>query len=93
MRSKTITVTEAVRHFSEYLGRVAYRRESFLLRKGKRTLAELRPAPVGIRLGDLARLLEALPRLSAEEADDFARDLRDARDQANKDRLRDPWDS
>ena len=42
MNTNVLTVTEAVRNFSEYVSRVAYRHETFVLRKGKKSVAELR---------------------------------------------------
>jgi len=93
MRSKTVTVTDLVRHFSDYIGRVAHRHESFLLRKGRKTVAELRPVPAGVRLGDLRELLAAIPRLTADEAKEFAEDLADARARIDAKGMRDPWRS
>lgn len=79
MGMKTLTVTEAVRHFSDYVSRVAYRRESFVLRRGRKAMAELRPVPSARRLGDLPAILKALPRLSKREAKAFLEDVREAR--------------
>ena len=67
-----VTVTQVARNFAEYLNRVAYRRESFTLVRGKKPLAELRPLPAGARLSELPGLFASLPRLSAAEAGDFA---------------------
>ena len=39
MSTEVLTVTEAVRHFSEYINRVAYRHEVFVLRKGRKSVA------------------------------------------------------
>ncbi|MBN1675326.1 MAG: type II toxin-antitoxin system Phd/YefM family antitoxin [Kiritimatiellae bacterium] len=93
MRPKTVSVTEAVRHFSDYLNRVAYRHETFLLARGRKAMAELRPVPVGRRLGDLPALLASLPRLSPREAGAFATDLTRARVSLKGERLKDPWAS
>ena len=41
--------------------------------------AEVGLVPSGLRLGELAALLESLPRLTASEAADFAADLEAAR--------------
>lgn len=86
--SESLTVTEVVRHFADYVNRVAYRRESFTLIRGNRPVAELRPAPVGSRLGDLPGLLSSLPRLDDE---DFAADIDAARAELVSQRLADPW--
>ena len=68
----TIAVTEMARRLSDYINRVAYQGERFLLVRGNKTVAELHPVPQGTRLGDLPALLEGLPRLTVEEADAFA---------------------
>ena len=79
MQPKTVAVTEIARHFSEYISRVANRRESFILRRGKQPMAELGPLPVGKQLEELPALLAALPRLSEREAAKFSKDLEAAR--------------
>lgn len=78
--AQTRTVTEVARHFAEYINRVAYRGESFVLLRGKKPMAELRPLPAGKRLSELPALLESLPRLSPSEAESFADDLEAARE-------------
>lgn len=86
-----VTVTQVSRNFADYINRVAYRRESFTLVRGKKPLAELRPLPAGARLSELPALLSSLPRLTASEADDFADDLATARDALGE--ARDAWQS
>lgn len=93
MQAKTLSVTEVVRHFSDYISRVAYRHEVFVLCKGKRAIAELRPVPSGRYLGDLPRLLASLPRLSDEESETFSEDINRSRSSLRKEALRDPWES
>lgn len=89
----TVSVTEMVRGFSDYVNRVAYRRERFILIKGRKPVAELRPLPVGQLLGDLEAVLAALPKMSAAEAADFEADLNAARARQPQEELRDPWQS
>ena len=91
--SETLTVTEVVRHFAEYVNRVAYRHESFVLVRGKKPIAELRPLPAGKRLAELPGLLAALPPLSAAEAGEFADDLDAARKELSRTEEDDPWRS
>lgn len=91
--SETLTVTEVVRHFADYLNRVVYRRESFVLVRGNKPVAELRPLPVGRRLGELPGLFVSLPHLSAVDADAFAADLAAARDDLARAEAPDPWPS
>lgn len=93
MSVKVLTVTEAARHFSEYISRVAYRHETFVLRKGRKPMAELRPLPSGRRLGDLPSILRSVPHLSEADADAFAKDVAAARHAVADDPLRDPWAS
>ncbi len=91
MNTKVVTVTEAVRNFSEYINRVTYRHEAFILRKGKKPVAELRPLPHGRRLGDLPSILRALPSLSRTDVAAFAKDVDTARTDLAAGELRDPW--
>jgi len=86
-----VTVTQVARNFAEYVNRVAYRRESFTLLRGKKPLAELRPLPTGARLSELPGLVASLPRLTAAEAGDLAADLDAARDELGE--ARDAWQS
>ncbi|MDA3937022.1 MAG: hypothetical protein PF636_09270 [Actinomycetota bacterium] len=89
--SETLTVTEVVRHFADYVNRVVYRRESFVLLRGSKPVAELRPLPTGKRLAELPGLLASLPRLDDTGA--FAADLDAARDELARGELADPWQS
>ena len=93
MNAKVLSVTEAVRHFSDYVNRVAYRRETFVLRRGRAELAELRPVPSGRRLGDLPGILASLPTLSESDAKRFTEDVNKARVSLRREGLRDPWAS
>jgi antitoxin (DNA-binding transcriptional repressor) of toxin-antitoxin stability system len=88
-----VTVTEVFRNFADYINRVAYRGEEFVLVRGGKAVAELSPVPTGVRLGDLPSLLASLPRLSEEDAEEFARDLERAREELNRIPVRDPWES
>jgi antitoxin (DNA-binding transcriptional repressor) of toxin-antitoxin stability system len=91
--SQTLTVTEVARHFAEYINRVAYRGESFVLMRGNKPIAELRPLPVGKRLAELPALCAALPPLSATEAAQLADDLMTAREVLTRAEVHDPWRS
>ena len=91
--SQTLSVTEVVRHFTEYLNRVAYRGECFVLTRGNKPIAELRPLPAGKHLAELPALLASLPHLSEAEAAQFAADLTGAREELTRAELRDPWQS
>lgn len=93
MHTTSLSVTEMVRGFSDYVNRVTYRRERFILLRGRKPVAELRPLPAGRLLGELEEVLRSLPALSATEAADFAADIEDARTRLPQDALRDPWQS
>ncbi len=90
--SKTLTVTEMARSFAEYINRVAYRGESFVLTKGNKPVAEIRPLPVGRKLSELPALMASLPRLTPEEAEAFGKDIDEAREALNRIPIRDPWE-
>ena len=85
------SVTELLRNFSDYINRVLYRRERFVLLRGGRPVAELGPLPAGTRLGELPALLKALPRLGAEEGEAMAAELDEARSRFKP--PDDPWAS
>lgn len=89
--ARIVSATDAARGFGELLARVRYRRESFLIRKGRVVVARLEPAGSGGMSGaDLARLWDRLPHLEEAEARAFERDLRAGR-KAIRQRLTDPW--
>jgi antitoxin (DNA-binding transcriptional repressor) of toxin-antitoxin stability system len=88
-----VSVTQVARHFADYLNRVAYRRESFTLVRGKKPLAELRPLPAGKRLSELPAMFASLPHLSVGEAADFADDLAAAQGELAQTGVRDAWQS
>lgn len=78
--AQILSVTELARHFAEYINRVAYRGECFVLVRANKPMAELRPLPTGKRLAELPALLASLPHLSSAEAEQFADDLTAARE-------------
>jgi antitoxin (DNA-binding transcriptional repressor) of toxin-antitoxin stability system len=87
------SVTEVARNFAEYINRVAFRGERFILMRGRRPVAELRPVPVGKRLGELPELLASLPRLSDADAASLSADLESAREELSREPMRDVWAS
>ena len=91
--TRTVSITEVSRHFSDYLNRVAYKGEHFMLLRGKKVLAELKPAPMGRRLEELPELFKSLPHLSKQEADGFLKDMATTRARLARQVLRDPWGS
>ncbi len=93
MNAVSTSVTEVSRHFSEYINRVAYKGDRFILVKSGKEVAELKPVPKGRRLSELASLLKTTVPLNAEEADAFGKDLESVRSEINKEGVRDPWAS
>ncbi len=89
----TISVTEAARNFADIVSRVFYRGERFVLERGGKPVARLIPVPRGGRLGDLPGLLEAVPRLSIEDAEALGRDVHEARESLPELSDEDPWES
>jgi antitoxin (DNA-binding transcriptional repressor) of toxin-antitoxin stability system len=87
-----ISLTDASRHFSEYVNRVTYAGERFSLVRGGKAVAELGPPPPRRTVGDLLALLKALPALPAGEARQFRADLARARRQAGREEAS-PWES
>jgi antitoxin (DNA-binding transcriptional repressor) of toxin-antitoxin stability system len=79
--AQTLSVTEAARHFVAYINRVVYRGESFILVRGHKPIAELRPLPA---------LLASLPHRSATDAAQLADDLTPARQALAREEVRDP---
>lgn len=90
---RTTSVTDVHRNFADYINRVAYRGESFVLVRGGKPVAELSPVPSGTRLGELSALLTSLPRLGEDDAEAFAEDIDRARDELHAIPPRDPWAS
>ncbi len=93
MPTTTLSVTEMVRGFADYMNRVAYRGERFVLVKGRKPIAEIRPIAAGRLLGELEAVLQSLPQLTPAEAESFAADLDAMRATLADQGLRDPWQS
>lgn len=89
----TLTITDVSRNMADYINRVAYRGESFTLMRGKKAVAELKPVSLGRKLAELPGLLNSLPHLSPDEADDLAQDLDEFRQQLAKEPTDNPWES
>ena len=77
MSNNTASVTDVARGFSDYLNRVAYGGESFVLIRGGRAVAELKGCGTGKKLSELPGILANLPRCSPEEGTSFKDDLRE----------------
>ena len=90
---KTASVTDVARNFSDYLNRVSHRGEHFILTRGGKAVAELRPVPAGRKLSELPAILASLPRLGEEDAAAFGADIDAAREELAQAPDRDPWES
>jgi len=92
---KHLTVTEAVRNFSEIIGRVRFHGERFVLTKGGKPVAELGPAGAAarVRLGEVPAILAGLPHLEPEDAERFAQDLERSRQALGRIPPKGPWES
>ena len=75
-----ISVTQAVRNFSDLLNRVQYQGSSFELERGNKVIALLTPAELKspLTMNELGEFLASLPSL-ADDANAFARDVESAR--------------
>jgi antitoxin (DNA-binding transcriptional repressor) of toxin-antitoxin stability system len=74
---QTITVTDAVRNFSELLNSIRYRGDRYTILKGGKPAATIGPAAGSVKerkLSDLKDIIRNLPRLE-EDGDAFARDI------------------
>jgi len=77
---QTITVTDAVRNFSELLNSIRYRGERYTILKGGKPVATIGPAAGCVKerkLSDLKDIIRNLPRLE-DDRDAFARDITQA---------------
>ncbi len=80
-----ISVTQAVRQFSDLLNRVFYQGVSVELLRGNKVIARISPVSAGsplkvspLKVKDLNKLFSELPPLK-EDAESFARDLENIR--------------
>jgi hypothetical protein len=77
---KRISATRAVRDFSEVLNTIKFKGAHYIIERGGKPVASMKPfddKKVFMTLGELKALLKKLPRLE-EELDAFAEDLEDA---------------
>jgi len=75
---KCITVTQAVRAFSELLNKIKFQGDRYIIERSGKPVAQMEPireAKKAKTLNELKFLLKELPRLN-EELDAFAADLK-----------------
>jgi len=87
-----ITITDLARQLSDFVNRVTWRGEEFLIMRGGKPVAALSPVPSSVRVRDLASVLVDLPPLSPGELDAFENDTATVR-RAHNEELNDPWQS
>ena len=78
---KRISATRTVRDFSEVLNTIKFKGVEYIIERGGKPVASMKPIdkePDLMTLGDLKVLLKKLPRLN-EEVDSFAADLEEIR--------------
>ena len=74
---KHISATRAVRDFSELLNTIKFKGTHYIIERGGKTIASMKPINEEKdfrKLGELKTLLKSLPRLG-DELDDFAADI------------------
>ena len=91
---KRISATRAVRDFSEVLNTIKFKGAHYIIERGGKPVASMKPFDdkvVLVTLGELKALLKKLPRLE-EELDAFAEDLEDAWNDQPLMQRADPWE-
>ena len=92
--AQTLTVTEMARNFAEYINRVSYRGDCFVLVRGNRPRGGTPPASRWkATRGTPFAAGNAAPHLSPTEATQLADDLETAREELARTEVRDPWAS
>lgn len=91
--SEAISNTDLSRNLDGYLDRVDEHGESFVVQRDGQIVAELRPAPRGVRGDEFLARFRTLPQLSPEEARAFAEDLEKVREELQAVPESDPWES
>lgn len=91
--STKVSVSDVVRNFSDYMNRVVYKHENFILIRGKKCIAEIKPVNTWKSVKELSSVFKSLPRLSSHELDDYESDLNEVKNKLSEQRLNDPWES
>lgn len=93
MSDRIVSATEFARNLSRLLNEVRFRDVSLEVRRGREPMARVIPAglPEGVPIDRLNALIARLPRLEADDADAFERDLADLDHGLSQ--ADDPWGS
>mgnify|MGYP006305315935 CR=1 FL=1 len=86
-----ISVTQAVRQFSDLLNRIFYQGVSVELERGNKVIARISPVSIvsSLKVKDLNRMFAELPSLG-DDANVFTKDLEDIRKQIPMEKTQ--WD-
>lgn len=78
---KLITVTDMIRSFSDIVGRVYYKGESYDIKKGNNIVARLSPAKARatISVAELNDFFKTSPHIEAEDIEEFEDAIKAAR--------------
>lgn len=68
-------------------------KELIAMLREERSAGERTPVAEGVTLRELHEILRSAPPLTDDEAEAFARDVREIRAEMNAHPVRDPWDS
>jgi prevent-host-death family protein len=85
------SVSDVARNFSAFIDRVE-RGERFVLTRGGKAVAELRPVAPVRRLSELPAIFAALPRLGMADPEAFGQEIDAARAELGPAPLDDRWD-
>jgi hypothetical protein len=91
--NQSISLDEFPGPLRDRLKQVIDETQTAVLVEDSRPVAEIRPLQKATTVAEFADVLAAAPRLSAAEAESFARDVEEARARLNERPIRDPWQS
>jgi hypothetical protein len=91
--SQRISIDDFPPHIRERLEKAVHEAETIVLTANDRPLAEIRPVAVSLKVKELPVVLRSLPRLTPQEAEDFKRDIEEARRAIGPLPSTDPWES
>lgn len=91
--TKLITVTDMLRSFSEIIGCVYYKGETYDIKKGNNIVARLSPAKfkATTKITELNNLFKTMPEYRTEDSEDFRNILKEIRSVKDKDGI-DKWE-
>lgn len=90
---KLITATDLVRSFSDIVGRVYYKRETFDIKKGANIVARLSPVKIAftVSIKDLNKFFHNVPHLDQGDIKEFTKTVSDLKSLKNTRELN-KWD-